>query len=95
MVSGRVGAVELIEKPVVGVQDEDVAITIAVRASFDGRIRRDGIGTAVALAIVLEGHRHPSLVSRYDHVGDAVRGAVPYGTEVRVQVAPVPMLAMN
>ena len=75
----------LVELPRVAFDDEHVAVALRVRATFDGRVRRDGIRPGVALIAILEAHRHWRLLAVHHHVGDAARCTLPYRAEVWVQ----------
>src|SRR6185369_15694827 len=68
----RIGGIELVQFPVVAIDDQDVPVAGTPRATFDGRIGRDRVGPRITLVRVVEGDgalgRRPA---HYD-VGNAV-----------------------
>ena len=57
--------------------DEDVAVAVAGRSSFDRRVGRYRVGTRVALVVVLEVDLYLGLTGRHHHVGDPDGATVP------------------
>jgi len=74
-----------VELAVVFVEDEDVAVAVAVGSALDRGIVGDGVGAGIALVGVLEGDGDLRLVAADDDVGNAVRVALPGGAEVGVK----------
>ena len=72
--SGRVGCVQLVQDPVVPVDDQDVPVAAARASAFDRRVGGDGVRPRVALVGVVEGHRHLRRRPRHHDVRDAVVG---------------------
>ena len=74
------------ERPLrVEVDDEDVAVALALRAALDGRVGRDGVRAGVAFVGVLERDGDLGLRAADDDVGNSVGRALPGGSEVGVE----------
>ncbi len=80
--------VELIKHAVVAVDDDDVAVAVAIAAALDRSIIGDREGAWVAfIAVGGVGDRNHGLAATDDAVGDAVGRPVPNGAETGVQLA--------
>ncbi len=79
------GGKQLVQLPVILVNDEDVPVSGGVCAALDRRVRRDRIGPRVTFVRVIERYGHFRLGAGDDDVRDPDRRAVPDGTEVRME----------
>ena len=71
------GVEKLVEQAGGLIHHQHVAVAVAVRAAFDGRIRGDGIGAGIALVVVGEADSHFGLIPGHRHKGDADGAALP------------------
>ena len=82
----RKGVEDFIELPVVLVEHKYMAVALALRASFDDGIRRDGIRAGIALVFaIVKDDGHPGLITADDVIGNTTGCAVPHGAKVFVQ----------
>ena len=84
--SARIRGEQLVQHPVVDVDDEDVTVAAALRSALDRCVCRNRVGSWIALVIVFERHGHARLRAAHDYVRYPVRRTVPRGAEVRMQI---------
>src|SRR5688500_4657685 len=75
---------------VVTIDDDDVSVSRGIWTSLDGSVRWDGIRARIAFVVIVERHRHPSLIAGNHHIRDTERSAVPVGAKVGMETGVCP-----